>query len=73
VFADRLPTLIQPELAAAKDAEAVTGMLINRAKKASSTAARRCTIRNFTLCSLFDLRDYSPASQPIGHERHIVR
>src|SRR6476646_5005036 len=52
VFADRLPTLIQPELMAAYDAEAVTGRPINRAKKANSTAARRCTIRNFNLCSL---------------------
>src|SRR5205807_1234866 len=64
VVADRLPTLIQPELAAAKDAEALTGMPTSKAKKASSTAARRCVIRNFTLVPSLTCRTMCPPPSP---------
>jgi hypothetical protein len=52
VVADKLPSLIQPLLAAASAAEALAGMPISKAKKASSTVARRRVIRNFTLFPL---------------------
>jgi hypothetical protein len=44
VVADKFPSLIQPLLATALAVEAVAGMPISNAKKASSTAARLCLI-----------------------------
>ena len=70
MVADRLPSLIQPVLGAAFDAGAVRGMPSSMAKKASSTAARRRVIRNFTLVPSLTCGTICPAPRLPGPPAH---